>query len=243
MPDAASERALEELWAPVWASARAALDTEAAAAPAPGEASPPWLWPVAAALGGTAAALMLVVTPFLVVPALPRAWFGSLPWLPTPAARVSRALDALRPGLLSPPPAGGRRVYVDWGAGDGVTVLAAAARGAAARGVELNPSLWLWAPARAARARARGDFAASGGSAAFELGDLFKHSVADADVVMLYGVAPLMPRLAAKLAAEAKPDVVILSHRFPLPAAQWGAFCHGSVENVHVYCRAHNPLR
>lgn len=222
MPDAAAEAAVEAMWAPIWASARAALDAEAAA---PAAARPAWAWPVAGALGGTAAAIVLALTPFLLVPALPRARFGALPWLATPPRRVAAALAALRPDVLR------GRVFVDLGAGDGAAVLAAARAGALARGVELNPTLVMWARMRPAPAPAP----------AFHLGDLFAHDIRDADVLMLYGVVPLMPRLAAKIEAEAKPGVVVISHRFALPPA-WAPHLRATVDSMHIYCRDGNPL-
>ena len=84
--------------------------------------------------------------------------------------------------------------------------------------------------------------AAAGGSAAFQLGNLFAHPLADADVIMIYGLQPVMARVAAKLDAEAKPGAVVLAYRAKLPE-QGSWHLHGSIEDVHVYCRADSPLR
>ena len=216
--DAAAEASLTTLWD----AFSAAAEADATLHPLP--PPPAWARPATLALGGAGAALLLVLTPFLLVPALPRRLFGALPWLATSRARVGRALDALSPAAA---PKGA--VFVDLGSGDGGCILEAAARGLRARGVELNPTLALAANARGARTH---------------LGDLFRHSVADADLVWLYGVGPLMPRLAAKLAAEGKPSLVVLSHRFKLPGEPGGWRLHGTVDSVHVHSRADaSPLR
>lgn len=217
--DAIAEKSLNSLWAAFRAAAEA--DDELHPLPPP----PAWTRSLPLAAGGVAATLLLVLTPFLIVPSLPRRIFGALPWLPTPRHRIARALDALAPALLARD-----AVFVDLGSGDGVAVLEAARRGLRARGVELNPTLALYA-------RARG--------APTQIGDLFRHDVRDADIVMLYGVGPLMPRLAAKLAAEGKPALVVLSHRFRFgDESSWGGALRATVENVHIYSRAEeSPLR
>jgi len=220
--DAVAEASLTTLWE----AFSAAAEADAALHPLP--PPPAWARPATLALGGAGAALLLALTPFLLVPALPRRLFGALPWLATSRARVGRALDALSPSVLHKDGTRGA-VFVDLGSGDGGCILEAAARGLRARGVELNPTLALAANVRGARTH---------------LGDLFRHSVADADVVWLYGVGPLMPRLAAKLAAEGKPSLVVLSHRFKLPGEPGGWRLHGTVDSVHVHSRADSsPLR
>ena len=56
-----------------------------------------------------------------------------VPWVPTPQVLVDKMLDMAR---LTP-----QDVVVDLGSGDGRTVIAAARRGARARGIEFNPDL------------------------------------------------------------------------------------------------------
>ena len=77
----------EDIWAPLLEQARVLLDAEAeASAPV---RRPAWALPAAGAIGGLAATILLVLTPFLIVPALPRARFGALPWLVTPPRRLA----------------------------------------------------------------------------------------------------------------------------------------------------------
>jgi SAM-dependent methyltransferase len=92
-------------------------------------------------------------------------------WLPTPDVLVERMLDLAR---VTP-----RDVVVDLGAGDGRIVIAAAARGAQALGVEYAPELVELSRSSAARAgvadRAR-----------FVQGDLFAADLSKATVITLF---------------------------------------------------------
>lgn len=234
----AQQIAVEDTWAPLLEQARVLLDAEAAATSLePATRRPVWALPAVGAIGGVAFAIVLAITPFFVVPVLPRARFGALPWLVTSPKRLASVMDALKPGVL-----GRGRVFVDLGSGDGGAVLAAARRGATSRGVELNPTLVL--ASRLAAWRAAPDVVAAGGNASFHFGNLFAHPVADADVIMIFGMRPVMARVAAKLDAEAKPGAVVVSYRYPLPGDNWAAREHSSsVDDVHVYCSTGSPLR
>lgn len=212
----------------------AALDTESNAAESAGSAKPASAGLVAARTAlGIAAVGSALLLPFFIVPWLPRKVFGALPWLPTSPRRVNAVLDALRPQLVKP-----GCTFVDLGAGDGVAVIEAAKRGMVARGVELNPSLVLLSHINALRAGFQVYRRCS-----FRWGDLFKHPVADADVIMVFGVVPLMPRIASKLDAEAKPGTVVMSHKFALPADSWGPHQRANINDVLVYCKGESPLR
>ena len=78
-------------------------------------------------------------------------------WVPTPPALVEKMLDMAR---LTP-----NDRLVDLGSGDGILVIAAAQRGARARGIEYDPGLVEFSkrkrPARPASARAPGSCAAT----------------------------------------------------------------------------------
>src|SRR4051812_12161482 len=63
-------------------------------------------------------------------------------WVPTPPALAEKMLDLAR---LAP-----SDLLVDLGSGDGVLVIAAAKRGARARGIEFDPRLVKFSKARAA---------------------------------------------------------------------------------------------
>jgi hypothetical protein len=169
--------------------------------------------------------------PFLVVPWLPRKVFGALPWLPTSARRVNAVLRMLKPQHTQP-----GNVFVDLGSGDGVAVIEAAKAGMQSFGVELNPTLWLMSLWNARVAGVHGH-------TAFTCGDLFKHPIGDAHVVMVFGVVPLMPRIAAKLDAEARHGAVVISHKFRLPADTWGRHLHATVDDMLIYRKGDSPLR
>ena len=178
------------------------------------------------ALGGGIAIYALLAAPFLITPWLPRARFGGLPYHASSTARVRAALDALPPRLARP----GAR-FVDLGSGDGVAVLEAARRGMRAEGVELNPTLFLLSALRG-MAQRRG--------ASFRLGNLFDHDVSRADIVLVFGVRPIMQRLSEKLAREAPPHAIVLSRRFELPLLEEGGvgYCEvAPVEGFRLYAR------
>src|SRR5690606_2054100 len=101
-------------------------------------------------------------------------------WIPTPQPVVERMLDLAGVGPDDR--------LVDLGSGDGVTVIAAARRGASAHGIEFNPDL-------VALSRRRAKAAGVGGRATFERGDIFESDFSDATVVTLF----LMPELNLRL--------------------------------------------
>jgi SAM-dependent methyltransferase len=117
-------------------------------------------------------------------------------WVPTPDEVVQRMLDMaeLRPG---------ERV-VDLGSGDGKIAIAAARRGARARGIEYNPDMV---------ALSKRNARAAGVQVDFEQGDIFKADFRDADVVTLYLLPTLNERLRPIL-LEMKPGTRVTSHQF-----------------------------
>jgi SAM-dependent methyltransferase len=167
-------------------------------------------------IGGAFVGILALTTPFVALQLR-----SSLPYSATPRRKVERALAFVATASQKQPhprTAPGRRRYVDLGAGDGTATLAAAARGWTATGIELNPTLWLLASARRlaaprdARTRSR-----------FVLGDLFARGarrwLQRADCVMVFGVTPLMPRLADLLRRECRPGCFVLAYRFRVPLA------------------------
>lgn len=183
---------------------------------------------VLAACGGTFLLVTAALAPFHVVPWLPRRIFGALPWMPTSARRVNRALDALPASFTQR----GKR-FVDLGSGDGVAVIAAAERGMVAHGVELNPTLVALSRFLAWRRAS---------AATFELGNMFAHKLASYDVIMVFGVVPLMPRIGAKIEAEATGPVCVVSHKFPLPSDPWDARQVTTVDDMRIYRFDPGPL-
>jgi len=112
-----------------------------------------------------------------------------LPWIQTSARRVNRALDALPLAFVQAWSA----LLVDLGSGDGVAVIAAAKRGMIAHRVGTGYSYSCGNFKASCMAKSAG-----GDRATFQLGNLFDHKVARYSVVMVYGVVPLMPRIAAE---------------------------------------------
>lgn len=76
---------------------------------------------------------------------------------------------------------------MDLGSGDGVAVIEAARQRMQSVGVELNPSLVLLAKYGAWRAGV-------GSDTKFILGNMFEHDTSPYDVVLVFGVKPLMQR-------------------------------------------------
>jgi SAM-dependent methyltransferase len=124
-----------------------------------------------------------------------------VPYVPTPPEVVEGMLNlaGLRAG----------EQLVDLGSGDGRIVLAAARRGAQARGVELDPEL-------VERARRRAELEQLQASARFVRGDLFAESLRDAQVVTLYLLPAINARLRPKLLNELKAGSRVVSHAFDM---------------------------
>jgi hypothetical protein len=175
----------------------------------------------AAAMCGIVISLTAAAVPFMVVPWLPRRVFGALPWLPTSARRVNKALDALPASFTQP----GRR-FVDLGSGDGVAVFAAAQKGMLAQGVELNPTLVLLSRILAWR---------RGVKVNFILGNMFDHSIAGVDVIMVYGVVPLMSRIGDKILNECHGPTYVISHKFALASEPWDQYYVQTVDGIRIY--------
>ena len=117
-------------------------------------------------------------------------------WVPTPDAVVQRMLD------LAEVKRGDR--VVDLGSGDGKIAIAAAKRGARARGIEYNPDMVV-----VSRRNARD----AGVEVDFMQGDIFQSDFSDADVVTLYLLPNLNERLRPIL-LNMKPGTRVTSHQF-----------------------------
>jgi hypothetical protein len=77
---------------------------------------------------------------------------------------------------------------------------------------------------------------ADAGTATFSLRNLFDTPLSRYDVVMVFGVVPIMGRLEAKLAAEAPPHALVCSHKFALPGTH-GYTQVADVDGIRVYAR------
>lgn len=117
-------------------------------------------------------------------------------WVPTPEPVAQRMLDMAQVKR-------GERV-VDLGSGDGTIAIAAAKRGARARGIEYNPDMVALSQ-RNARAQ--------GVDVDFQQGDIFVTDFRDADVVTLFLLPTLNERLRPIL-LDMKPGTRVTSHQF-----------------------------
>ena len=120
-------------------------------------------------------------------------------WVPTPDDIVEAMLD------LAGVKAG--ETLVDLGSGDGKIAIAAARRGANARGIEYNPDMVGLSERNAARAGVT--------NVRFINGDIFASDFSDADVVTMYLLPSLNQRLRPTLLAM-KPGTRIASHQFTM---------------------------
>lgn len=124
-------------------------------------------------------------------------------WVPTPAALVEKMLDMAE---LTP-----RDTLVDLGSGDGVIVIAAAKRGARARGIEYDRALVEYSRRKAAEAGV-------GKLTRFTRGDIFKTDFSDATVVTTF----LLPSMNLQLRPtflQMKPGTRIVANTFGI--ADW----------------------
>lgn len=138
-------------------------------------------------------------------------------WLPTPDETVEKMLELAQL-------AAGEKL-VDLGSGDGKIVIAAARRGALARGVEYNPELVEHARERARQAQVKAEFVQ---------GDIFAVDFSDADVVTLYLLEHLNERLRPTLLAM-KPGTRIVSHRFGMGAWEPDATVSGERHEAYLW--------
>ncbi|KAL9181739.1 hypothetical protein ACHAXT_012082 [Thalassiosira profunda] len=172
------------------------------------------------AIGGAFVGVAAFTAPFVLMQLR-----SSLPYMATPRGKVERALKFVsqRPASSAPSAQAqankkGRSLnFVDLGSGDGSTLLAAASLGWRATGLELNPSLWfisnvrrLFSP-KMIRSNTH-----------VVLGDMFSNATARkrlqrADCVMIFGVKPLMPKIAELVQGECRPGCHLMSYRFPVP--------------------------
>lgn len=143
-------------------------------------------------------------------------------WVPTPQALVDRMLEMAE---VTP-----QDRLVDLGSGDGRTVITAAKRGIAARGIEYNPKL-----VALAQKAARDEGVEK--TALFEEGDIFTTDFSDATVVTMF----LLPYLNVKLRPillDMKPGTRIVSNSFDMD--DWEPEETVKVEeNCSAYCTAY----
>jgi hypothetical protein len=165
-------------------------------------------------IGGCMIGTFALTSPFIIMQLR-----SPLPYMATPRRKVLAALEEISKinrqrmqGNQTTEPVKQLRYY-DLGSGDGETVLAAASTQEwKATGIELNSTLWvismlrrMFSP-RNVRQMSH-----------FIWGDIWKQKVSDADAIMIFGVKPLMPIIAKKIASECRPGTFVMSYRFHVP--------------------------
>lgn len=124
------------------------------------------------------------------------------PLVPSKPAVAKRMVELLqlKPG----------ETFYDLGSGDGRLLIGAAKLGARAWGIEINPYVvllsWLLIL-----------FTGQLGKATVRWGNFWKVDLSRADVVAIYGLPPIMPRLVAKYKRELKKGTRVVSNSFHLP--------------------------
>ena len=99
---------------------------------------------------------------------------------------------------------------IDIGSGDGRIVAAFAKNGFEAEGIEINPLLVLksrW------KLRQKG----LSNKAQIRFNDFWHLHFVDYDIVTVYGITHMMPKLETKLNQELKPGSIIISNHFVFP--------------------------
>jgi SAM-dependent methyltransferase len=136
-------------------------------------------------------------------------------WVPMARERVEKMLDLAK---LTP-----ADFVVDLGSGDGVTVIAAARRGARAMGVEFNPDLVAFSRRQAQRAGVAE-------RTQFVQGDLFQADLSRATVITLFLLDEINLKLRPSLLAL-KPGTRVLSNTFRM-----GDWEPDATETAHSGC-------
>lgn len=141
-------------------------------------------------------------------------------WVPTPPALVEKMLDLAE---VTP-----QDRLVDLGSGDGVLVIAAAKRGARARGIEYDRGLVEYAKRRAAAAGV-------GSLSRFERGDIFKSDFSNATVVTTFLLPSMNLRLRPTFLAM-KPGTRIVANTFAI--GDWQPDASAAIEPCERWCTA-----
>lgn len=131
---------------------------------------------------------------------VPTAYAGLIgaPWAPTRRAAIQKAFDGIGIGAAD--------TVVDLGAGDGVILLQATARGAHAIGYELSPIMWIIGHMRAAR----------DANIQIKYGNFFRAALPQETTLVFFFLMPKHMNTVGKYLAaqQLAPKTLILSYAF-----------------------------
>ena len=191
-----------------------------------------WAKFTAGALGGVA----IMVNFAFLLSAAPAAAGRGAPYVPTFTRTVRTIFDELLPKALplaghTMPPTRAMH-FVDLGSGDGRLVLEAARMGFTAHGWEINPLVWFPSLLRAWAARSTWPHTS------LHCNSFWGVDLAFADVVIIYGLTPIMEELREKIDLEGKEGVVVVSNVFEIPSGTESALeLLFAQDQVYVYCK------
>lgn len=117
---------------------------------------------------------------------------------------------------------------IDLGSGDGRIVFEAANRGFKATGVEINTMLYLYSLFKSFSSRS--EFKPK-----FKRANLWKTSLSDYDIIVVFGVQEMMKDLAIKMNNELKPTAKIISCRFPIETYKHIYTYEDEIDSVWIY--------
>ena len=121
-------------------------------------------------------------------------------WVPSPQALVDRMLDMAK---LTP-----KDFHIDLGSGNGITVIAAAKRGATSMGIEYEPPM-------VELSKNNAQAAGVADKATFMKADLFETDLSKADVISMFLLPSINMRLRPTL-LDLKPGTRIVSNTFDM---------------------------
>ena len=155
-------------------------------------------------LGLSAVALLIILGGTYLVARSFAGLFAGAPYVPTLKRNVEDAMDLakFKPGEW----------VTDLGSGDGKIVLAALKRGVNAVGYEISPVLAFLSRLRIRSFGSRGSILRK---------DFFKEDLSRFDVVFVFQLMRLMPRLSEQLLKQGKREVRVISFIFQMPAPAW----------------------
>ena len=160
------------------------------------------------------------------------------PYLPTFKSKLNTMFDLIRVQIEQQNQTSRSNLqFVDLGSGDGRVVFRAAREGLFEKsvGYEINPTLHMFAQARKLITPKYWQ------TTRFQCRDLWGIQLSKYDVVAVYGLAPIMDRLGAKMKKELKPGSIIVSNVFEIPGWRSVVHCEGkdgtnlSGKGIHLY--------